>query len=118
MFVRLSLLALYHRLFSDASRSTRRLIAAGSVLVTLFYPTMAFVMLGLCAPRHGDGGLNAAQFTRRCTRSDASRYYIMSSFNIASDVFLFVLPVRLVWRLQMPARRKLAVSTLFLVGLL
>jgi hypothetical protein len=79
---------------------------------------MAFVMLGLCTPRYGDSGLNAAQVTWRCTRPDASRYYIMSTFNIASNVFLFALPVRLVWRLQMPARRKLAVSALFLVGLL
>ncbi len=124
MFVRLSLLALYHRLFSTVSRSTRRLIAAGSVLVVIFYPIMGFVMLGLCAPRrgdkgsHGGGGLIAAQFARRCTRPDAARYYAMSSFNIASDVFLFALPVRLVWRLQLPARRKLAVSALFLVGLL
>jgi hypothetical protein len=118
MFVRLSLLALYHRLFSDASRSIRYLIIAASVVVVVFYPTMGFLTFGLCAPRPGDRGYWNAQATWRCMQLHRSSYYIMSSFNIASDLFLFALPVRIVWGLQMPARRKLAVSALFLVGLL
>ncbi len=96
MLVRLSLFALYHRVFDDASRSTRRLCVGGSVVVALFYPTMGFLMLGLCLPRPGDGGYMAALASRRCTRPNASRFYIMSSFNIASDVFLFALPLRIV----------------------
>jgi hypothetical protein len=118
LVVRLSLFALYYRVFGDASRSTRHLCVGGSIVVALFYPNMGFLMLGLCLPRQGDSGYVAALASRRCTRPNASRFYVMSSFSIASDVFLFALPVRIVWRLQMPTRRKLAVSALFVVGLL
>jgi hypothetical protein len=117
MLVKLSLCALYWRLFASGSPSTRRLVIAGSVVVALFYPIMAFVTLGLCAPRGGET-FRQAKMARRCTRPGASRFIIMSAFNIASDVFLFAVPVRVVARLQMPTRRKLAVCALFLVGLL
>lgn len=117
MLVKLSLCALYWRLFASGSSSTRRLVIAGSVALVLFYPTMAFMTLGLCAPR-GRETFAQAKAARRCTRPGASRFYIMSAFNIASDVFLFAVPVRVVARLQMPARRKLAVCALFFVGLI
>jgi hypothetical protein len=117
MLVRLSLLALYHRLFSDASRSTRHLIAASSVFMVLFYPALGFMTVGTCAPPPGDANYIKALQSWRCIRQHSSRYYLLSGFSIVSDVLLFVLPVRLVWGLQLPVQRKIAVSALFLVSL-
>ncbi len=117
MLVKLSLFALYYRLFARASGLTRRLIYVGSVLVILFYPSLGFMVMGLCAPRRGEDLVQAHE-SWRCRKLDGSRFHIMSAFNVASDVYLVALPVRNVWRLQMPTGRKVAVSALFLTGLL
>jgi hypothetical protein len=115
MLVKLSLFALYYRLFALASTLTRRLVYVGSVLVILFYPSLSFMVVGLCAPRRGKDVVQAHE-SWRCKSLDGSRFHIMSAFNVASDVYLVVLPVRNVWRLQMPRGRKVAVCALFLTG--
>jgi hypothetical protein len=40
-----------------------------------------------------------------------------SFFNIASDVFILLLPLRTVWKLQIPTKKKIAISLLFGTGL-
>lgn len=41
-----------------------------------------------------------------------------SAVNTASDFILVIIPQAIVWRLHMPIRKLLAVSSVFLVGLL
>ena len=41
-----------------------------------------------------------------------------ASFNLATDVFIFLLPQRVVWGLQVNGSRKFGVSIVFSVGLL
>jgi hypothetical protein len=74
-------------------------------------------MVALCAPRRRETPLRALM-TKRCTRLDGSRFYALSAFNVASDVYLFAVPAFAVWSLQMRTRRKVAVCALFVVGLL
>jgi hypothetical protein len=116
MFVKLSLLAFYHRLFAEASRSTEHLVAGASALVALFYPIMAIRALAVCLPRRGESRLDA-WYSRRCTGKGGC-FLAVAVFNIVSNLGLFALPVRVVWRLQMSRRRKVAICALFFVDLL
>jgi hypothetical protein len=116
MFVKLSLLALYHRLFARASRSTKRLVAVASALMALFYPIVAVRALAMCLPRRGERPLDAWH-SRRCT-GNGGCFLSVAIFNIISNLGLFALPVRVVWRLQMSRRRRVAICALFFVDLL
>jgi hypothetical protein len=114
--LKLSLFALYLRLF-DVSRSTRHAVYVGVAAVALFYGGFAVALLALCVPLRAERGFAAAA-TKRCEATDGARVVALLAFNIVSDVYLFALPVRVVWRLQLPVRRKFALSALFLMGLL
>jgi hypothetical protein len=117
MSLKLSLFALYLRLF-NVSRSTRHAVYAGSAAVALFYAGFAAAVLALCTPMlRAERGFSAG-VARRCEASDDARIVPLLTFNIVSDVYVFALPVRIVWRLQLHVRRKVAISALFLVGLL
>jgi hypothetical protein len=117
MLVKLSLFAVYYRLF-EASRSTRVAIFFGAGVVALFYTAFSAVLLALCVPRRGEGALQAGA-APRCVSAEERRFVVLSTFNTASDVYLFVVPVRIVWGLrQLPRARKLALTALFLIGVL
>ena len=44
--------------------------------------------------------------------------YIQGVFNVVSDFYLLLLPVPVVWNLQMPLRKKIGILTIFTTGLL
>ncbi|MCJ1346583.1 hypothetical protein MMC31_004801, partial [Peltigera leucophlebia] len=44
--------------------------------------------------------------------------YVQGIFNIVSDFYVLVLPLPVVWKLQLPLRKKIAVSAVFMTGLL
>ena len=44
--------------------------------------------------------------------------YISCIFNMVSDLFILVLPIMWVWKLQMPRKRKFGVSLIFASGIL
>lgn len=43
-------------------------------------------------------------------------YNLGATYNIASDLVILVLPMPIVWRLQMPRSKKYAVTGIFLMG--
>ncbi len=43
-------------------------------------------------------------------------FYSIAPFNIATDVAILCLPVREVWKLQMPFKRRVATFVMFLLG--
>jgi large subunit ribosomal protein L36e len=112
ILVKLSLFAMYQRLFAEASRSTKCLIAVGSALVALSYLAMFTALLALCVPRPGGDRRSAWQHLHCGQRNGV--YYAVTLVNIASNLYMFVLPVRVVWRLQMSMRRRLGICALFL----
>ncbi len=130
-FLKVSLLLLYVRLFK-VSRSTRCLAYGGLAVVTLFYTSWLAANLAFCVPRAG-GSPGAAwagdSFGRgrspsavvqlvRCSRDREALLWTQAIFSVISDAYVLAVPLRPVWRLQMPQRRKVAVSALFLAGLL
>ena len=45
-------------------------------------------------------------------------YIVLASLNLATDVAVLVLPVPFIWRLQMQKRKRIGISSVFLIGLL
>ncbi len=127
--VKLSLFALYHRLF-DVSRSTRVTIYIGSAVVALFYLASAALQLALCVPRRqsvaqrsrplglAPSPAHEVAVPRYCPAGAQQRFIVQAAFSSASNLFLFFLPLRIVWRMRLATRRKMAATALFTTGLL
>ena len=82
----------------------------------LFYTTCLLMEAISCTPRTGETWL-AAQLSRRCGR-DLTLGYVMAAFNVLSDFYLLAIPIPVVWRLQLPLRRKVGVSAVFVTAFL
>jgi hypothetical protein len=63
------------------------------------------------------GGRAFAQLIR-CSRERSALLWTQAIFSLVSDLFVLTLPMQPVWQLQLPLRRKVAVSALFMAGLL
>jgi hypothetical protein len=123
MLVKLALLSFYFRVFALASRGARYAVLAAMGVVAVFYAGYAATLLAGCMPRRGvdDHGHAMHRYVlgqARCTRLSSARWMALSLFNLASDVCLALVPVRLLWALQMPRLHKLGLSALFTLGLL
>lgn len=114
-FAKLSLFLLYLRLFRP-SQWTKILIYFG-IVTTFAYYTATTVTFGvLCIPRPGESWMES-DFSPSCRKSIVMTY-IQGVFNVVSDFYLLLLPVPVVWNLQMPLRKKIGVLTIFMTGLL
>ena len=115
-FVKISLFLLYFRLFSP-NRRTKYFIYAGIVFTGLYYPTRMTVGAVLCSPRPGSGEHWQSAISGKCINF-YSRSYDIPIINILTDLYLIGIPVRTVWGLQMPKRKKFGVIAVFATGLL
>ena len=82
----------------------------------LFYT--AFLLVGAisCTPRSGETWI-VAVVSKRCGRN-LTLGYVIAAFNVLSDFYLLAIPVPVVWKLQLPLRRKVGVSAIFMTGFL
>ena len=85
------------------------------VAMFIFYTADVPITLFICNPRekiwnsYYEGG----------TCMDYNALVIASaSFNIISDLFILLLPVRSIWKLRIKSSKKLAIVALFATGLL
>ena len=80
----------------------------------LFYIGMTLAVVFMCTP--------VRKFWMRTlpgTCADSFAIIVVSAaFNVASNLATVVLPVRAVWQLTLPLKKKLAISTIFAAGLL
>ena len=114
-FAKLSLFLLYLRLF-EPDWWTKSLIYFGIISILAFYTATTVTFGVLCIPRSGETWAESS-FSTRCGKSIVMTY-IQGIFNVVSDFYLFVLPIPVVWQLQMPLRKKIGVSAIFMTGLL
>ena len=108
-FAKLALSLLYYRLFAS-HRGTKIAIYLGTVINCLFYVSIAIACCVMCIPGPGESWLSG-----KCTRSYLQNY-VQGSFNVASDIYIFVLPLPVLSSLQMPFGRKLGVAATFGTG--
>ena len=116
MFVKLTILVLYFRLFQP-SRSAHHTILFGSAVITLFYMTTIIVLLALCVPRNGETWLSRVT-TGTCPTAQVRIARAQGFFGLFSDVFILAIPLWQVSRLTLAPKRKAGVMVVFLTGLL
>jgi hypothetical protein len=81
----------------------------------LYYFAMVVVELRACTPRakEWDPTIQGGS----CIHASEVRF-VLTIVNVATDIVIIFLPQRVIWSLHLPIKRKLAMSALFLVGIL
>ncbi|KAK0516326.1 hypothetical protein JMJ35_000929 [Cladonia borealis] len=103
-FAKLAIFILYFRLYS-IHRRTRIAIYIGIMVNCISYTSQILVYLILCG----------AGFAARC-RHTLKMNYAVGLFAVTSDIYLFMIPLPVLWGLQMSLRRKLELMAVFLTG--
>lgn len=94
------------------------MILAGIAVINLFYLSCLVGALILCVPRQGDGGWTSQASQTRCAWPDSQLSLAQGIFSTLSDFYVLAIPLHMVWGLNLPLRRKVGVSAIFLTGLL
>jgi hypothetical protein len=111
----LSLFLLYLRIFS-CNRATKIAIWAGIGISGLFYSATAIFFGVACVPRPHNTWLITA-LSPQCS-STKRMNYAHGSFGVVSDLYIFILPLPGLWKLQLPVKKKVGVCAIFLAGLM
>ncbi|CAG8959265.1 hypothetical protein HYFRA_00012623 [Hymenoscyphus fraxineus] len=120
LFVRLSLFLLYLRLFKP-DRLTRNFNYIGIACSLVFYTTTTILICSLCGTipsKRGDIDPSWLARAESCRSPIFILTFAQSVFGLLSDIYLIVIPVRMVFCLCLPMKKKIGVSAIFLVGLL
>lgn len=110
---KLSLLSLYLEIFRP-NQKLRYAIYFGIVFVTLFYSATFIVFCVLAIPRPGQSLIGVI-----LSKDVASLIPIsvaQGGVNVASDFYIFLLPIPGVLQLQMPTKKKIGVCAIFATG--
>ena len=117
-----SILLFYLRLFGTPGTrpGLRKLIYTTQVLVIVWL--IASVIPGIYRCHPIDDMWNPLIFSGPDIRNhciDENAYYVSTSvFNVALDFWILVLPLSIVWTLQLSRRRKAGLIAIFLLGIL
>jgi hypothetical protein len=93
----------------------RLVIVASMGIVALFYSAFLVLFLSFIVPRRGESLLAAA---RRSQRSRDRLIPMQTVCCAGMDMVLCLLPLPVVWSLQLPTRKKLGICALLLTGML
>lgn len=116
MFVRLSLLALYLRIFKPI-RWARVAIWSATAGTTVFYMGCIIVILVRIVPRpHQTWVAMAMEFNSRVVEQNVN--IAQGYYGMLSDLMILAIPVKLVYGLTMDHKRKIGVLAVFLTGLM
>jgi hypothetical protein len=63
------------------------------------------------------GQKKALASSSRGPPTSANSFTVCGSFNIATDIWITVLPVRLMWKIQRPWNEKVAIVIIFSAGI-
>ncbi|KAK3374874.1 hypothetical protein B0H63DRAFT_512909 [Podospora didyma] len=110
MFVKLSILALYYRIFQP-SPWARILIWAGMAPIALFYLISAVVILSLCVPGPSETWLFKVS-TGACPAVQVKLGLGVGIFGIVSDLYIFVIPLWQISHLSLAPKRLLSPSAI------
>lgn len=116
--VKMAVLLQYLRMFAP-NRTINPFVFYGTWIITtvcaLFYTADTLATIFACTPR--EKIWNKLYSGGHCINYHA---VVISTgfFNIFSDVAILLLPVRSVWKLRIPTRKKIGISFLFATGIL
>ncbi|KAL2050957.1 hypothetical protein ABVK25_008856 [Lepraria finkii] len=112
-FAKLALFILYYRIFA-LNRWTKIAIYSGIILTGLFYLASSIALIVLCIPRRNESWTSMTNVTR-CERAEVMGD-VQGIFGLASDLYIFILPLPVLFRLQMSLKKKLGITAIFLTG--
>lgn len=83
----------------------------------MLYATSLVLEFVLCYPRRGQSFLLSFA-APRCTEGAAKVGIVQGVGNIIGDFYLLLLPMPVVWKLQLSLQKKIGVMAIFLIGFL
>jgi hypothetical protein len=115
--IKLSLFIFYHRLFKR-NQIVRWLIYGGITACAVFYSVSFVITLSIMIPTPNQPNTTASWAARAWQSANRQEDLLLALgiFGIISDIYLLVIPIRSVYQLQMPTKRKLGIIAIFLVG--
>ena len=113
LFADLSILLLLLRIFS-VNKRFKIAVYAGIAWTVLLHVIAILVDSIMCAPWPGES-FNSPAVQVRCVRSDL--WLLVSAvLEVLFDIYVFILPLPVIWRLQMGAKRKAGISMIFMTA--
>jgi hypothetical protein len=110
--IKLSILALYYRIF--ITETFRKIVVAVATFVVLWLITIEIPIFLICRPLQSFWN---PRLSKNCLDVTAMIYYITTS-NLVTNLVVFVLPVPVIIRLHITTRNKVALCILFSIGIL
>ncbi|KAF2676292.1 hypothetical protein K458DRAFT_351886 [Lentithecium fluviatile CBS 122367] len=111
--MKLSIVALYWKLFGIDFKSKLPLIAIGTLISMWFVGVLATVIFA-CTPIAGSYDIALAA-TAKCI--DKKQFYLGASTpNVITDVILVIMPIPYVWRLHAPIAQRVVLAGIFALG--
>ncbi|KAL8865295.1 MAG: hypothetical protein Q9174_006964, partial [Haloplaca sp. 1 TL-2023] len=106
-FTKLSLLLLYYRLFAR-DRLTKYLVYVGILYSFILYTSSLLLTFLLCQ----------SMITPRCKHDINLFVLTTTTLNVLGDVYLLLIPLAAVGKLQLPTKQKIGASAVFFTGLM
>ena len=116
MFIKLSILTFYHRLFS-VNRRFRWALYVTMALVVGYCISIALAVIFQCLPPAAVWDLMLREHSV-CHVSLIKVDVAIGGFNIPTDIIILILPLPMLWKLQMPLAKKLGLIAILATGIL
>lgn len=115
-FIKASVLLLYRKVFSP-NRRMRFFVYIGIGYLLIANGTTTILFGALCTPRNEESYL--IRYTSPpCVGKVGNLSIAMAACNLVADLYLLVLPLPTIWKLQLSAKKKYALIGLFTTGFL
>lgn len=112
-FIKLTLLFFYYRIFSPQT-TVKYFIIGGIVFVACINTALFFATVFECSPV---ALLWDSSLSGHCINSEVLPY-ISGAVSSATDIFVLILPIRLLWSLNLNYARKVRLIAVFGLGIL
>jgi hypothetical protein len=111
VFVKLGILAFYYRIFIHLV--FRRIVVATMAFVIAWGIGITVTLFLACRPLPAYWDVNIAG---KCLTMVTFTYFTNIS-NLITDIWIFLMPVPVIWHLQLQTKKKLLLSFIFCIGL-
>jgi hypothetical protein len=111
-FVKISILHLYITIFP--SRKFQKVCYGAMLVSTLYFLSVLMETFLLCTPVQFNWDKTIA--TGTCSKNSNVAFILAGATNLVIDVFVVVLPMPTLWRLQLPLERRIGVMAMFSMG--
>lgn len=115
-FIKLSILLQYLRIFAPTRKGNMFIYVGVHVCIwsnLIFYLVETVFEIAICTPRKKIW--NPLMTTGHCFSVDAT-FQATGVFNVISDFAILILPMPCLWRLRMPLKKKVLMTTIFATG--